>query len=244
MENAKSAFGSCELPTGVYKDRLLKEVVYREMSGQEEDVLASRTLTASQKITQIIAGCIREFDGEADPYAVRQCVDKLVITDRWYLLTKIRSHSLGPQYEFKAKCPSCEHIEKLTANLNETKVTNPPKATELFQEIALPSGKKVRWRVADTTVETNIEKLSQKNPDKAATVALFSRVTEVDGQPATLHQILNLSMRDRQALRKAIDENEGNFEDEFDATCSACGHDYKVELQLEAESFFYPSATS
>lgn len=246
MEGAKSSVGSCELPTGVLRDdqKISKSVVFREMAGPEEDVLAAQSMSASQKISQILVNCTTDFDGERESSVIRKLIDKLVITDRWYLLTQLRCHSLGPRYEFKAKCPSCEHVEKLTVDLRETKVADAPHASQLFRDLELPSGKKVRWKVADGQVEAMIEQMAKKNPDKAATVALASRVTEIDGQPSTFAQVLNLSMRDRQVLRQAIDKGEGDFEDSFDAQCGACGTEYKVELQLEAESFFYPSATS
>lgn len=239
MESTKPALGMCELPTGVNHEThgVLRDIQYRELAGPEEDILASN-LPASTKVTQMMFNCTKSIGPVDQPQELRKMIDKLVITDRLYYLVKLRAHSLGPQYQFELECPQCQVVDKVSFDLNQLKVDRAPKADELYKTITLPSGKIVRFKVGDGQTDAAIEKMAK--PDNAPSVALFARVTEIDAKPVNFVDIKEMSMRDRGALRKAIDEAEGEFDDEFDAECPKCGNQYKGTMQLDAQSFFSP----
>jgi hypothetical protein len=215
MEGGKAAIAGVDLP--------------------EEDILASN-LPASRKLTQVMANCTLDFSGVTDRPTIEKLMDKMVITDRWFYLVQLRVLSLGPQYQFEAICPACGVADKLFYSLGQIQVKNAPKAKELFTETDLPSGRKVRWKVADGLTDEKITKLATER--NAATVGLFARTTEVDGKPASISDVLNMSLKDRTFLRQQIDAKEGEFDDEFDARCNKCSHEYRAQLQLDARSFF------
>jgi hypothetical protein len=237
VENAKAAVGAIELPTGVkVGDAVHKLIKFRELAGPEEDVLASG-MSAGQKMTQVMANCTLELGALTSPQEIRKAVEKLVITDRWFYLVQLRVLSLGSAYNFETVCPHCQQIDKITYDLRTVAVKNAPDANSLFGEIVLPrTGKKVRWKVADGETDAKIEKMASAG--KEASVALFARVTEVDDRPAALVDVVNLPLADRSALRKAMDEKEGEFDDTFERACGKCGQTYEGQLQLDGKTFF------
>lgn len=236
MDNAKAAVGSVELPTGVRVGEVVhKTIKFRELAGPEEDVLASG-MSAGQKMTQVMSNCTLEM-GSLAPHEIKKAVERLVITDRWFYLVQLRILSLGSAYNFETVCPHCQQTDKITYDLKTVAVKNAPDAQNLFGEITLPrTGKKIRWKVADGETDAKIEKMASSG--KEASVALFARVTEVDDRPATLVDVINLPLADRSALRKAMDEKEGEFDDTFERTCGKCGQVYEGQLQLDGKTFF------
>lgn len=235
MEGAKACVGSCELPTGVVNEgQILKILKFRELAGPEEDILASN-MPAAQKMTEVMANCVMEFGNVTGP-SIKNLVQKMVITDRWFYLVQLRVLSLGPQYHFEVGCPACAGKDKVYYDLRKVSVKNPPVANQLIQEFTMPSGRKLRWKVMDAEIDQKIERTAtEKNK---ASVGLYARVTELDDKPPALSDIVNLPMRDRAAFRDEIEKKEGSFDDEFEATCPKCSHLYTGELQLDGRSFF------
>jgi hypothetical protein len=247
MEDAKSSLGSMELLTGVKLDsgEVVKHVVFRELAGVEEDVLASGTMPVSQKITTILANCTVELGPIKDQVEIRKLIEKVVIADRWNYLIALRCLSLGSNYTQSSKCPECDHEDKIMVDLRElgkdehgNSTIKSPDATQLFHEFSLPNGKSIRWKIADGNTELKIEKMARE--DNKATIGLYARCTEVDSKPASLADIKSLSMKERTAFRKEIEEKEGDFDDNFEATCPNCGATYKGKVRLEPQSFFFP----
>jgi hypothetical protein len=236
MEEARSPIGTCELPTGVLLDgKVEKEMVFRELAGPEEDVLAG-SLSGTQKMTLLMAQVTKSFGSVTDREKIKKMVESMVISDRWFYLSRIRILSLGANYEFKSKCPACDTEDKVHYDLNQISVKNPPQAENLYREVVTPSGIEIRWKIATGETEKVIEKLA--NNTNAVTVAMAARITEVNKSPSSTTAVLALSMKDRSAIRKSFEEHEGDFDDEFDATCPKCSHSYKGELSLDARAFF------
>jgi hypothetical protein len=236
MDGARAAVSGIDLPTGVLKDdQVLKSIKFREMAGPEEDIMASN-MTAGQKLSEVMLNCTMEFSGISDRPTLRKLIDKMVVTDRWLYLVQLRALSLGSSYRFESTCPSCGSEDKVNYDLNQIQVKNPPDAKMLFSEATLPSGRTVRWKIADGETDAKIEKLATTK--NAATIALFARCTEVDKKPAVIADVLNMSLKDRIKFREEIDSKEGDFDDEFDAVCPKCSHEYKAQLRLDGRSFF------
>lgn len=238
MEGAKAAVGSCTLATGV-KDKegvVHKDIVFRELAGPEEDLLGSRKTKVSNKIHQILANCCQKIGTVEDRPTINDMVKKMVGVDRWLYLFKLRTLSLGKEYQFQTTCPQCGTEDKVLYDLEQIKVIKAPDAEKLIQEDTLPSGRTVRWRIADGGIEATIE--NNTMDDRAMTVALHARITELDDKPPSFTDVKGMSLRDRAALRKIIEEKEGQVDDEYDAVCPKCGHEYRDSLPMDPVDFF------
>jgi hypothetical protein len=243
MEDAKSGYAECELKTGVVLDsgEIEKRVFFREMSGHEEDILASKKMKTSAKMTALMSNCIIKLGDIEDRREIVRFVKKLTITDRWFFLTQLRIESLGPDYYFESVCPQCETKDKMKYNLSKLGVKKAPEANKLFNEKTLPSGLNARFKVADGEVEEKIE--NSGTDENMATIGLYARISEINNRPVSLKDIKDLPWKDRSALRKFIDEVEGELDDKYTTSCFKCGHEYEAELPLSAESFFFPSVS-
>jgi len=243
MEGAKSPLGSYELPTGVKVDEVgvIKNIIFREMTGIEEDVLASQKMLTATKLTQIIANCITKFGDIEDRAQINAFAKRLVVTDRWGCLLQLRSLSVGNIFTFVTTCPDseCAHKDKVDYDLAQIKIERPPNADELFREFELADGRKIRWKIADGAVEEKIEKIA--TDQNKATVGLYARVDSIDGKPAGIESIKILPMKERSRFRNAIEKEEGDFDDEYKATCPKCHNEYTSDMELSGSEFFFPS---
>ena len=240
MEAAKSALATCELPTGVVVEgEVVKEISFREMSGYEEDILASRKMKTSAKLSNLMSNCIIKFGDIEDRQTINKLVKKMLITDRWFFLTQLRVVSLGKSYKFPSVCPECSKEDKLVYDLDGLKIKNAPLASALYRELTLPSGKTARIKAGDGSVEEKIETMS--TDENAASIGILARIAELNDSPVGVDAVKSLSWADRQFLRKEIDKLEGELEDDYEAVCPGCGHEYKGTLPLSAENFFFPS---
>jgi len=240
IEGSKSAINSCELPTGVlHNNEVLTSVIFREMSGYEEDIMANKKMSTSKKLTNVIANCINKIGSIEDRSLINQFAEKMLITDRIFMLLKLRMASVDEIIRFESTCPECGKIDKKVFNLNNISFSGVPKATDLYKIVELPkSKKKLRIRAADAKVEEQIEKAT--NERNAVSLALFSRVDMIDDKPPAMVDILQLSTSDRTILRKSIDELEGKIDDEFKATCPDCGFEYTGSVPITGTDFFFP----
>lgn len=240
IEGAKSAVNSCELPTGVvHKDEVLTNIIFREMSGYEEDIMANKKMSVSKKLTNVISNCINKFGSVEDRATINQLTEKLLITDRLFMLLQLRMASVDEIVRFESACPSCGKMDKKVFNLNEIKISGVPKATDVYKVITLPkSGKKIRIKAADSKAEEAIERAT--NEKNAVSLALFTRIDLLDDKPPVLVDIMQLSTSDRSFLRKSIDDLEGKIDDEFKAICPDCGHEYTGSVPIAGVDFFFP----
>lgn len=239
MDGAKPSVGSCELPTGIlFEEQVLKDVSFREMTGIEEDILAQPKGLVSKKMSDIIGNCIQKVGPVEDRLKINQMIDKFVTSDRFLMLIQLRMLSVGQQYEFTTVCPECHTEDKVNYDLNQVKIEKAPDARALYHEVKISGDRTVRWKVMDGVIESKNEKMA--NEKNAMTVALFNRITEIDGLPPKLVDVVQMPLRDRNAIRKEIDIKEGKLDDEYETTCPKCGHTYKGELSLEPVSFFFP----
>lgn len=237
MESAKSNLGSVELPTGIlFEEQVLKTITFRELAGPEEDILASN-LNPLDKMSQILANCVVQIGNVSDKKKIRDIVDQLLVSDSMYYLVKLRIHSLGGLYHYTSKCPSCGADDKKTYDLEQINVKKAPAPDNLFKELTTPSGRKVRWRHMNGLIQKKANQMD--NGSNSATIGIYVRITEVDDKPASLSDVANMSLRDRNAIRKSFEENEAEFDAEVGIQCPKCGHDYKEDLDIEPQLFFY-----
>ena len=239
MEDAKSSVGEIDLFTGVQEaDVVHKHIVFRELSGIEEDVLASKKMSVSSKITRVLANCVQAFGTIQDRDTVNKMVRKMTIADRIFYLIQLRILSIGRDIQFVDKCPACGNEDKKDFDLNQVIMKDAPVATSLLKEVVLPSGKKVRLKVANGESEEKIEKAT--TDDNAATIGLFVRIDAIDDQPPSLVHVKQMSFKDRNALRKEIDALEGELDDTYKTSCPACGHEYEGDIPINGVDFFFP----
>lgn len=244
---AKSSQGAFELPTG-YLDAegtLHTTLHVREMTGDEEDILASKRMQAHAKVQKILEACVTQVgtvtrEGNSDWSKVLR---DLTATDRLFAVIKIREVTLGSAYTFKSKCPACSDVHEQAVSLSDFKVTPPKDPRARTWTGTLPkSGLSYTAKVQTGGDEAKLAKVEESKD--LMSLGMMARVVSLGGkQPVTLGMVKNLSLADRAHLRRDFDAHEADIENKADVECPECGNEYETRIEVGDPNFFFPSAT-
>ena len=239
LETPKSTQAEYSLPCG-YLDSmgtLHQDVRLREMTGREEDLLASNKLSPQRKINALIVNCLEQIGTITDRTQFASIVPQLPVGDRIFLLLALRRTSLGDEYPVEMECPSCDVESHYVLDLSELETIPMKDPKKRVFETTLPSGKQVRFRIGLGSDEEAVAKVPD---EEKPTAMLLSRTELINGKTPTVFDIKGLSFRDRQALREAFDEHDGGVDTDMQMTCPACGHNFEKPLDLGQQGFFFP----
>jgi len=244
VEKSKPSLDEFELPCG-YLDRdgnLHTSVTVRELTGEEEEILATRNMSPIKKINRILARCTESI-GAVQGSLVDTVIPDLTQGDRVFLLIAIRRASLGNDMPVLTKCPGCERESRFIFDLSELEVKPMPDPLVRFYDLELPkSGQKVRMKVLTGRGEEAISKASNKGVDIVST-AIFVRIDSLNDKPATIKDLKSLSLSDRNFLRESWEDHEGGVDTTLEIECPSCSREYETELDISQQGFFNPSAT-
>lgn len=247
LETPKSAQGVFELPCGFVDSAgaLHTEIALRELTGAEEDLLASKQMAPFKKYNELLVRCTQRIGTITDRGQISAAVKGLPIGDRLFLLFAIRRVSIGDEYTFRETCPSegCKSSERYTVHLSELEIKKMPEPAKRIYDARLPSGITVRFRISTGVDEERAMGIETKAEDAALSKGILMRLELLDGVPPELQAVKNMKWRDRLALREEWNKVEGGVDTEVDMTCPACGHEFKKDIEVTS-SFFFPSATS
>ena len=175
-------------------------------------------------------------------------------------------------YEMDIRCPidDCQQVGSYQVNLGELEMfeMEDPGKREFAVKL-LDSESEVIWRVASAPQEKISQSVRGSKTDdfRILTFAIMMRLISVDGDDVRLGvddftqgsiKKLRLSNRarklyetvvswtsgDREQLRESFILNEPDIETEVDIQCEFCKREFKGDLNLTQETFFFPSATS
>lgn len=246
-DEAKSVIGGFELPTGYIDEagNLHKQIVVTEITGEEEDVLASKKMPVHQRMETILQRCIKSIgtiQREGNPNWSKVIRD-LHVTDRLYAIIKIRTVSIGAPYRFKTACMVCnEHFDQVVS-LDQFHISGLRDPMERNWKGTLPrSGKSYVAKVQTGAEEAKLASISKS--EDMLSLAIVARLVELDGQqPVTLQTVKKLSLADREHLRTDFKTHEGDVDNKVDVECEKCGAGFKTEIDIATPSFFFPSVT-
>jgi hypothetical protein len=230
---------------------LLNRVVLREMSGHEEDMLTNSKIDLSRRFQNILAECMERIgDGKGkwitDKSKMHGIVDGLTIGDRSQMLLHLRIISVYPDgetYTFRVNCGNCGNEIRHTVDLSKCKQEHMPNAMMRVYDETLPSLKTVRCRVMLGRHERIVDEAQQVGQN-ILSAAIMARVLEINGKPATMASIKDLSTKDRSFLRQKFDDIEGGIETTTMIRCGNCGSRFEGEIDISQRDFFFPSGKS
>jgi hypothetical protein len=240
LENAKSSQTLVELPCG-YLDAegVYKDVELREMTGNEEDLLASSAIPHHKKISALLSRCITRIGPYTDKGKIASIVQDLLLGDRIFLLFAVRRLTLGDEYPFRARCDSCNKEGSYLVDLSDLTIQEMPDPSKRIFDVELPSGIVVRFRC----LTGRDEEESNKRPDNEnrASVQIFTRVELINGQVPSMASIKNLSSRDRDFLRAKMEEVDGGVDTALELQCQFCNAEWSEDIEIGQPGFFFPS---
>jgi predicted RNA-binding Zn-ribbon protein involved in translation (DUF1610 family) len=168
-------------------------------------------------------------------------VTDLVVGDRVFLLFAIRRVTLGDEMPVRETCPECGVKSLFVIDLGNDLTTKPmDDPRKRIFDVALPSGKSARFRVATGADERNVAKIVKRQREDALSQSLLMRLELLDGVQPTVASVRALGLRDRQFLRDQFDVAEGGVDTTLEFACPSCGNEWKGELDLKGSAFFFP----
>ena len=234
------------LPCG-YVDGLGKvhrQIVMREMTGAEEDLMDEDGVSATDRISNILSACCEKLGDITDRELIARAVnDKLepgeglplTASDRVAMLLFLRRVSVGDTYRFSRDCPHCgAKNSNLSLNLAELDIREVKDPTKRKVKFKLPSGIIAVLKVLSASGE---RKLTELKPDQkdVRTLAILARLESLNEQPITKHdlqKVKSLSMVDRNYIREVYNLIEGAVDTDIEMTCRACKKDFIYPLDL------------
>lgn len=215
----------------------------REMTGQDEDLLMNEKLVKAGKAQhQLLGGLLIDLDGSKPTSAD---VLNMWSADRTAVLLHARVLSYGPELTSAHECENkdCKAEFQITLDhVIKDLVKRPCPEDPNALLVTLPSGKTATIRSMRGSDEAKL--LTARQRGELMTELLFTRLIDVDGvdDRGTLREILrNGPVRDRNALRQAMESNEFGYQTQIDATCPVCQTEQRVDV-LGLRDFFFPAS--
>jgi len=243
MEKATSTEGVFELPCGYIDpdtNELHTQIEVHEITGHEEDMLASRQIQSMAKLTLLLSGCLKRVGSITDPHKIARIVKELTSGDRVFTLFAIRRVTLGDEFPVREICPRCGVKGLFMINLAEDMEIRPmADPMKRVYDVGLPSGKTVRFRVSSGHDEERTAKIRRSGKDAdAISQALLMRIELLEGEQPTLEVVKSLGMRDRRYLNQQYQKVEGGVDTKLELQCAACDHEWEKDLDVAASGFF------
>lgn len=242
LEEPKSSQGIVDLPCGYLdeSDVLHTEVELKELTGEEEDLLFSKTIPNHKKMSALIGRCIKRIGTITDRGRIAMLSSQLLIGDRVFLMFALRRLSMGDQYPFRVNCPECGMVNNFTIDLGSLEIQKMEDPAKRVFSVKLKSGSEVTFRLLNGTDE---EALASYRKDDRLSFALQRRIEMLNGKPPSLKDVKSMSMRDRDELRAIMDGHDGGIDTTLEMTCSYCAAEFEDDVDPSQPGFFFPSMT-
>lgn len=248
METPHSSVGVFELPCG-YLDgptnELYREVKVREISGHEEDMLASKKTPGPQKLNNLLLACVERI-GPIEGAKLANVLKQLPVGDRVFLLFAIRRVTLGDELPVKETCPNCNTKSLFMVDLGaELEIKPMPDPYKRVYDVELPrSHMMARFRVSTGEDEQRMARLTNNKRTDSLSQMIMMRLELLGEEPPTIKSVKGLSLMDRNFLREKFNEVEGGVDTSIEFECASCGHEWQKDLNVGAQGFFFPSGMS
>jgi hypothetical protein len=219
------------------------KALIREMTGSDEDILTNEKLVRANKAQhQLLGNVIQELNGQKP---TGQDVLNMWSADRTAVMLHTRVLSYGPEVKSKHECDNTdcrtEFDFEVDHILEDLELRPTPKDIE-GMIVTLPSGRSVTLRAMRGSDEARLLQARQKG--ELMTELMFSRLVEVEGIEdgnRVRDWLRNAPLRDRTALRKAMEQQEFGYQTQVEVTCPLCNTEQRVDV-MSVTDFFFPGS--
>lgn len=242
LQNPKDSNGVFDLPCG-FLDRngtLHTEVALREITGHEEDMLTSKKTSGVKKMNELFSRCITRLGSITEKGPIAVAVPDLLVGDRVFLMFALRRVTLGDDYPFKDKCPSCGKESLFQVDLGQIKIRKMPNPAQRLYDAKTSTGVTYRFHPLSGRDESQIIDLGALGD--SLSLSIMVRLEQLNGTIPTMEAVKALSSRERNEMRSEFDLHDGGVDTEADFSCEKCGEQFKRDIDASQASFFFPSA--
>jgi len=242
---------TCLLPGGYVDEAgvLHRQVELTPLSGHEEELLADRRSPGGAAlVTVILSRCIRRL-GSISPVPA-ELVRRLLVTDRQYLLLRLRAITFGDEVQATARCPWVDCGKKVDIDFSlqdipvqESQAQGPLYTMQLSPEAAFKDEegeayRAVTFRLPNGEDQEVVAPLVADDAAQAFAV-LLGRCIQSIGPWEHPGEVLlrRLSPLAQQEIKRQIEAVAPQVELTMEAQCPECGHDFTVPF--DPQEFFF-----
>ena len=224
----------------------------RGMKVKEEQILTDRKLAKTHgQSDALLKACFLELTSAA-PYDFTDAVswDRVLQSDRLYVLLQIRVATHGPSYGFGVDCQNAACRAKIEWELDLNELPMRPMSDETRSGFVrgneffatLPgSGTRVSFRLPVGADERLMAQLRRQSQDRVLSAMLAHQIIHIEGVETSVRAYVeDLSMGDADFLLEEFDRLDFGVETAIDIECSECQCEQEVELPFD-QTFFLPS---
>jgi hypothetical protein len=254
LANALTKTAVFTLPCG-YVDpqgNVHKEVLMREMTGVEDDILDDGELVVNDRISKVLANCIERLGTVTDKATIEAAVTDtlkaglpLTAQDRIAGLLFLRRVTLGDTYNYERRCPKCGDLSKnrsLDLKTIEISSVKDPKKRKV--QVTLPrSGKTAVLKVLAAAGELKVSELKPNQKDLKS-YAILARLESLgdrvlDNSALDVELVKALPQADRSFLIQVYQMIEGNVDTTVQVSCKAPGCGITFDFPLDLGQLFF-----
>ena len=221
-----------QLPSGV-------TAVIREMTGREEDILSSEKLMRQGKATEMVLQNVIVSLNDSKP--TDDDIQGMYSPDREAAMIHMRKLSYGPIVESEKTCDTCQKTFGVEIDLDQLDYLPLGEDGKLDRQIRLSDNETiVTLRPMTGRDERRIFQTMQEGKDILSSV-LMVNIKEVSGLKSNQIRpwIQNLRVRDRNILRKAVENKRFGYKTDFRCNCPNCGAENQAVV-TQLPGFFFP----
>lgn len=246
-----------KLPAGAVIDGVVYDHVYvREMTGNEEDILADTNLEVLERMERISTACVTKLVSERDPTkqitdsdVIRQVVSGTLPIERGHSLTSadriaimlfIRRSTVGDLYKYEVACQHCGFVNRnMALELDKIEISHNPHPERRRVKVTLPKSKiGAVVKILDGAGE---KKASMIRPDDGdyGSLAILTRLESLGDYAMSslpikeqLMLVKRMPRLDREYLRQVYSKIEGAVDTDVELSCRKCGRDFSFPLDL------------
>lgn len=245
--------------------RVHNTVLIRETTGFEEDALDDDSVSVSQRITDVLAGCCQRIGTIEDKALIRRVIgDQLAAdeglaftnTDRMAMMLFVAMVTKGKMYHLpkeQRKCPHCGKFNgPMAINLETLEIAKSQHPEKRRVKFTLPRSKKSAViEVLTARGEMKLTALGRRESSRdLRSLAILARLVSLDETPlpddphAGLALVKALPSVDRACIRNVYDKVEGVIDTELEMACEKprCGGSWKEDIDI-GQVFFSPQET-
>lgn len=227
----------------------IQEVALRKMTGREEAMLTDPKLlhNAGKLITALLTSCVSDRDGKPlEPALVR----RLSSADRNFLLLELRRTTFGDEMEAHYRCPRCQGGTIVLEDLGTIEVRDHDAGGDIsvlledgFTDtdgqchrqlvFALPTGEDEEA----TAARRDGNPSRQRDALLARCLRQVGEIEERRIRALGVRLLAELSMSDRQLLRRTLDAQAPGPDLTRTIVCEHCDEEFRTALDM---SHFFP----
>lgn len=219
-----------------------KEVTIKEGDGYSDKILLKKNKKLYETYPEYLASLIVEIDGQER--INKRHVLELVAPDQEYLAIECYKLNYGNDFRFTFQCPSCEHTEEHSVDLEKLEFKDLPddlKTVDPVVEGVLPRSKR---RVTVGMLNGHQEALLLEQiiagPVVDSNQSAFQAIRFLDGsKDFSYEDVINLVQADLREIRRLRRKLICGYDTEVVVKCSECGEKSSINL-MTSRDFLLP----